>query len=157
MTSMDPGFFKPFVEGTIKVLKVQCKVDVILGKPFLKGETPQPNFQIAGVIGLTSDTFTGTLTLSFEESSFLEIMGNMLGEKFETLTPDLQDGAGELLNMIFGHAKRVHNDLGNNIRMALPTVFVGSNLGTRTVGGEKVMVIPFKTDRGEFHIEINQK
>ncbi len=151
---LDVNFFKPFIDGTRHTLKVQCDLDVVHDKPFIKGTRPQPEFQIAGIIGITSTAFTGTITICFPKAVYLKIIGTMLGEVYTEITPDLQDGASELMNIIFGSAKVVLNQQGYAIEKAIPTVICGDNLVTAQIGRGTVMVLPFHTPTGEFHIEI---
>jgi chemotaxis protein CheX len=156
MSQLDAAFFKPFVEGTKHILKVSCQLEAVPGKPFVKkkGNKSELNVEIAGVIGLTSSNFTGTITLCFPAGFYLTMMSNMLGEEFKEITDDLQDGAAELLNMIFGHAKVLLNQQGHTIQKAIPTVIRGSNLQTTHMGNSLVMVLPFSVGVGEFNIEI---
>lgn len=154
MSKMDAMFFKPFVEGTLETLKVQCKTEAIHGKPFIKGSGPMIDSEIVAIIGLACTAFSGTIALYFTKNTFLALMANMLDEKFEEITPDLQDGAAELLNMIFGHAKRVLNQQGYDIEKAIPSIFRGKNLQTTHLTESKVIVLPFTSNSGEFHIEI---
>jgi chemotaxis protein CheX len=115
----------------------------------------QPSFDIAGVIGLTSEKFNGTIAICFPGSVFLTMMTNMLGETFTEITDDLSDGAAELLNIIYGQAKIVLNQQGYSIEKAIPTVVRGQNLQTRHITSNKVVVIPFVSETGEIHIEIS--
>lgn len=155
MAQLDVKFFKPFVDGTLNTLKVQCNLEATHGKPFIKGSQPQPDFEIAGVIGITSDGFSGNITLCFPGPVYLALMSNMLGEKFTEITQDLQDGAAELLNIIFGSAKVILNQQGYTIQKAIPTVIRGDRLTTTYLGSKTVFVLPFNTSAGEFHIEIS--
>jgi len=152
--NLDVNFFKPFIDGTRNTLKIQCGLDIIHDKPFIKGSKPQPDFQIAGVIGITSNAFTGTITICFPAKVYLKIMSNMLGEECKEITKDLQDGAAELMNIIFGSAKVILNQQGYSIQKAIPTVICGTHLSTTHMGSGTVMVLPFKMEEGEFHIEI---
>ena len=136
------------------MLKVSCSMDASPGKPFIKGKGEQKNFDIAGVIGLTSEKFTGTITLCFPENVYLKLMSSMLGEEFKEVTPELQDGAAEFLNMIFGQAKVVLNQQGHTLQKAIPTVVRGKAIETTHMGGSPVLVIPFQMAAGEFYIEI---
>lgn len=151
---MDVLFFKPFVEGTKNTLKIQCKLEAVPERPFLKNSGPKVLFDIAGVIGLTSKAFTGSIALCFPKSVFLALMSNMLGESFPSITDDMQDGAAELLNMIFGQAKIVLNEAGYEIEKAIPTVIKGEQIETQHLSSGPVIVIPFKTSAGVFHVEI---
>jgi chemotaxis protein CheX len=151
MPQIDASFFKPFVEGTLKTFKVQCKTDASHESPFFKGTKPEPTFAIAGVIDIASVTFTGRISLCLPEPVFLGMMERMLEEPFPEITPELQDGVAELLNMIFGQAKVTLNEQGHTIQKAIPKVVTGDELNGN---GAKVIVLPFKTDLGVFHIEI---
>jgi chemotaxis protein CheX len=155
MSQLDVQFFKPFVDGTLHTLKTAAGVEVKPGKPFLKGSHVQPRFDIAGVIGITSESFNGTIAICFPGPLYLSIMSTMLGETFTEITQDLQDGAAELLNMIFGHAKVVLNQQGYSIQKAIPTVIRGDNLQTTFLGGGKAFVLPFQANSHELHIEIS--
>jgi len=151
MSQVEASFFKPFVEGTLKTLKVQCKTDAVHEAPFYKGSKPDPILVIAGVIEISSSTFKGRIALSFTESVFLGMMTRMLDEQFTEITPDLQDGVAELLNMIYGQAKVVLNQNGHAIEKAIPKVVRDALVATEPTD---VVVLPFKTDLGIFHIEI---
>jgi len=152
---MDVQFFKPFVDGTLKVFEIQCKMKAAPIKPFIKGTQPQPSFEIAASIGLTSSAFTGSITLCFPKEVYLALMSNMLGEPYTAITDELSDGAAELLNMIFGSAKVALNPKGYNIQMAIPSIIRGENLKTTHFTRQQVIVLPFETEKGEFHIEIS--
>jgi chemotaxis protein CheX len=154
MSQIDVKFIKPFIDGTINTLKVQCSVEAKPGTPFVKGTREQPAFQLAGVIGITSEAFTGSINLCFPEAVFLAVMTNMLGEAFTSITDDLQSGAAELLNIIFGSAKIVLNEQGYAIQKAIPTVVRGEGLKATQLGQRPAIVLPFTSSVGEFHIEI---
>jgi chemotaxis protein CheX len=154
MQTLDARFFKPFVDGALRTLEVTCSVKATSEKPFIKGTQPQPEFAIAGVIGITSPKFNGTITLCFPEKVFLEVMSKMLGEKYTSITNELTDGVAELLNIIYGQAKSVLNQQGYSVEKAIPTVVKGAQLQTSLASQSKAMVLPFKTEVGEFHIEI---
>lgn len=154
MAKFDAAFLKPFIEGTKTTLKVQCGVDSAIQNPYIKGQGPEATAEIAAIIGLTSQTFNGTMALLFSKSLFLKAMSNMLGEKIDTLSPEIQDGAGELLNIIFGWAKKTLNPKGYTIQKAIPTVLAGEKISARHVTSAPVFVLPFKTEFGDLFIEI---
>src|SRR5689334_8015212 len=98
---VDVNFINPFIDGALETLKIQCSFSAKSGKPYLKGKGPVIKTDIAAVIGLTSASFNGSVAICFPEAIFLTIMERMLGEKHSTITKDLEDGACELLNIIF--------------------------------------------------------
>lgn len=155
MSKFDVKFFNPFILGTIKTLNTQCNLEITTDKPFIKGTQPQPLYAIAGVIGITSTAFNGTITLCFPENVFLGVMSKMLGEEYKEINKELQDGAGELLNIIFGQAKTTLSDQGYSIQKAIPTVIRGSAITTTLLSKDPTLVLPFKAEFGIFHVEIS--
>jgi chemotaxis protein CheX len=151
---MDMKFINPFLVATIRVLEVQAQVKASPGKPFKRSAKDSYSGDISGVIGLVSDAFTGAVVLSFPQATFLNIMTNMLGEPCKELTQDLADGAGELMNIIFGQAKIALNDQGFGIKTAIPTVIKGENHSIQTQTTGPRVALPFESNAGPFVVEI---
>lgn len=153
---LDVNFIKPFVEGTVETLKVQCRVLATVGKPYMKDDSnaEKMNTAIAGIIGITSAGFKGSISLCFPEKTFLGVMSRMLGETYATISKDVEDGAGELTNIIFGTAKRVLNEKGHSIQKAIPSVVCGAGLKVRHMTRIPTVVLPFDTELGPFSIEV---
>lgn len=151
---LDVNFVNPFLDATMHVLKTQSSTEAIPGQIFKK--EPQEKFpgDISGVIGLVSDVFTGSVVISFPKETFLGIMSRMLGEEFTEITQDIEDGAGELTNIIFGQAKITLNERGYGINTAIPSVITGKNHSISQVSKGPRLVIPFETDVGAFFVEI---
>lgn len=155
MSDLDANFFRPFVEGTRHTLQVACRIEATPGQPVVKlrGLRSELRSDIAGVIAIVSPGFTGSIALCFPEAVFVALMGNMLGEAYAKITDELADGAAELLNMIFGYAKVALNERGHAIQKALPTVIRGSGMSVAG-GNSRTVILPFLTEVGKFHIEI---
>jgi chemotaxis protein CheX len=152
--ALDTDFINPFLEATMKVLKVQTQTDAIPGKIYLKNGKDSFSGDISGVIGLVSDSFNGSVVISFPESSFLKIMSRMLGEEYKEMTKDIVDGAGELTNIIFGQAKVALNEKGYGINTALPSVVTGHDHTVKSLTKGQIVIVPFETDCGPFFVEI---
>lgn len=151
---LDVNFINPFLEGTIEVLKIQAHTLAQAGSPSVKDPKSSFGGDISGVIGLVSESFTGSVVISFPAQTFLTIMSRMLGEEFTELNPDIQDGAAEMTNIIFGYAKRVLNEKGYGIKMAIPSVITGKDHSIQNNTKGPRIVIPFESDAGKFGIEI---
>lgn len=154
MSRLDPNFIKPFVGGTIETLKIQCQTNATPGRPYAAGTAVTPAVDIAAIIGLTSKTFNGSIAVCFPKKTFLKLMNSMLGMDAEEISEDFEDGAGELLNIIFGFAKRHLNDHGYEIQKAIPTVVRGQNLKIWHKRDVPSGIIPFTSAAGEFYIEV---
>ncbi len=153
-STMDTEFIDSFVTAAVHVLKVQASVDAKLGKSFLKKSTDVISGDVSGIIGVVSDTFNGSVVITFPESTFLKVMSNMLGENYTKITQDIVDGAGELTNIIFGQAKIALNDKGYGIKTAIPSVVAGKNQMRSSQGRGSVIVVPFESSVGQFFLEI---
>ena len=147
-------FINPFLQGTIEALSIQCNVQVNPGVPFLKGKKQQPSFEIAAVIGLASPEVSGTIALLFTNKVYLSIISSWLGEEVKEMTSETRDGAAELLNIIYGSAKVAWNDRGGLLQKALPICMTGSPIQVSHLEKSPVLVVPFITPFGEFHVEI---
>lgn len=152
--TMNIEFIDPFLTATIHVLKVQAAVDSVAGKLSLKKNGDTMSGDISGIIGIVSDSFTGSVVITFPEATFLNVMSQMLGDTFTEMTQDIIDGAGELTNIIFGQAKITLNEKGYGIRTAIPSVICGKNhsLSAQTKG--PIVVIPFESTAGQFFVEV---
>jgi chemotaxis protein CheX len=153
--SLDLNFVNPFILAAVEVLRIQTSLQVEGGKPFLKGKETLPDISIAGVIGVSADNFSGSISILFEKSAYLVAISNMLGETFTELTPDIHDGAAELLNQIYGKAKTDLNSKGFTLRPAIPTVIAGDKLTTHHVSAGPAIIVPLKTNGGFVFVEIS--
>lgn len=154
MGRLDANFIKPFVGGVLETLKVSCQTEVKTGRPYAAGSAVTPAVDIAAIIGLTSKTFNGSIAICYPQKTFLTLMNRMLGMNEQEISSDFEDGAGELLNQIFGFAKRHLNTEGYEIQKAIPSVVRGQNLRIWHNREVPSGIIPFESDAGEFYLEI---
>lgn len=151
---LDTDFINPFLDAAMHVLNVQAGVTANAGKFFVKKIEDHTVGDVSGIIGIVSESFRGSVIISFPEQTFLNVMSGMLGEKIEVLSKDILDGAGEITNMIFGQAKIILNDKGYGIKMAIPSVISGKNHSLSSISKGTVLIIPFQSTAGDFCIEI---
>lgn len=152
---LDVSFINPFIEGTLHVLNVQCSTVATTQRLELKSKFKSPNpVEIAGIIGINSKSFKGVISLCFPSIVFLELMSKMLGEDYKEIDDELKDGAGELTNMIFGHAKKILNENGHTFEKALPTVAYGKDLYIESEGSGESVILPFLVSGNIFYMEI---
>lgn len=154
MIGPDLKFINPFLDGTLDALKVTCNFDVKPGKAYLKGPQPEPEFDLAAIVGITSGTVSGSITLLFTDAVYIQIVSGWLGEQIVELTQDHIDGVAELLNIIFGSAKVAWNEQGMSVQKAIPTFVRGKPLTIKHAESGPTLVVPFITALGNFHVEI---
>jgi chemotaxis protein CheX len=151
--TLDTEFINPFLTATIHVLKVQAETDAKPGQIHVKKSSDQCG-DVSGIIGIISETFNGSVVISFPEATFLKVISKMLGEEYTKIDKDIIDGAGELTNMIFGQAKIVLNEKGYGIKTAIPSVVSGKNHTLSALTKGPIVVVPFESTAGNFFVEI---
>jgi chemotaxis protein CheX len=151
---LNTDFIHPFLNATVHILNVQANLPAEAGKAYLKKQADRLIGDVSGIISVISDKFNGSVVISFPEPTFLKVMSNMLGEEYSEISPEIVDGAGEILNMIFGQAKIVLNEKGYGIKTAIPSVVTGRDVNVSTMTKGPVVVVPFQSQAGEFFVEI---
>jgi len=61
---------------------------------------------------------------------------------------------GEITNMISGQARQQLEQMNKSMQAAIPTVVTGKEHQISYLENRPIMAIPFKTDHGEFTIEV---
>jgi len=149
----------PFLEATLMTLEQMANTKCEAQKPDLLHLDQKPrsdDISIAGVITLATEQFNGSIILAFPEPVFLKIYEAMCGEVVDKINPEIEDAAGELLNIIYGSAKTILNEQCNyKLTTALPTILSGEKIKIRQTTYQKVIILPFKTQFGMFRVEIS--
>jgi len=149
---MDVKYINPFLTGTLEVLKKMAAIDAVPGKPRVK--TDESAFgDVSGIIGITGDAL-GSLALSFSEACICRVVANMLGERFDGVTQEIIDAAGELTNMISGASRTQMEKMGMRVYAAIPTVVHGRRHTISHILKAPSIVIPFSTAAGPFFVDV---
>jgi chemotaxis protein CheX len=151
--SLNMDFIQPFLLATKKTFETQVQTSIKPLTPSLK-KGSQPGVDIASVITLVSNGMSGSFVLCFSEEVFLKVYGSMVGETFDKITPEIEDAASEIVNIIYGLAKVDLNARGYTFPKAFPTVLRGEKISIRQSGSKPAVIMPFETGLGKFHIEI---
>ena len=152
---LDVKFLNPFIHATESALEIQADTPIKRGKPYAKTQAHESKIGIAGVLNISSTHFNGAIALCFPSEVFLKIYENMLGEKHDQINDEMEDAAAELLNIIYGMAKKELNDIqGCDFNRVIPTILRGEKLMVKQATSLPVMILPFESDAGPFHIEI---
>jgi chemotaxis protein CheX len=86
---------------------------------------------------------------------FLKVYEKMLGEKHDKITEEIEDAAGEILNMIYGHAKTILKEREIPLEKALPSVMRGENIKIVCNTVSPTIELVFGSEIGEFHMELS--
>ena len=151
---MKKELITPFVDATLNVVKTMAQTEAVPGKPIQKVDSKTLG-EITGIIGMAGDQLCGNMILSFQESTIVSIVNNMLMESYEGICDEVVDAVGELTNMITGGAKRILGESGYQFAMATPIVVVGANMEMKQLSPGPIISIPFETPSGKFWVDAN--
>lgn len=151
---LDVDFINPFIDSAMKTLNGLCGVsNIVAQKPYLLGEE-KLEIDISGTLAIVSPYFRGSIAISFDDNVYKLIISKMLEENVGDIDLDNQDGAAEIINIIFGQTKAVLNQRGYSLDRAIPSVLRGH--GHKVLNNNKIpiLLVPFHSDLGNFWIQI---
>lgn len=140
---MKVEYINPFLSSTINVIEKMAFTKVQPGKPYVSTALVTTG-EVTGSIGLAGDNVTGSMLISFNRDTILEIVSKMLQVEFAEIDDDVVDAVGELTNMIVGGAKRLLGNQGFRFDLSLPTMIRGKNMSVRLRSKKPRIVIPFR-------------
>jgi chemotaxis protein CheX len=148
---MNPDYIDPFLMAAVSTFNTMlgCKLTPL--ETFVKSDF-QPQYEVSGVIGLSSKKARGTVVLSLSKEAALSATGAMLGERPAEINGDVTDAVGELTNIIAGAAKAKLEHLA--LDSSLPTTVVGKQLVMRFPQGAASICIPYDCPWGNVAVEV---
>lgn len=150
---LDVDFVNPFIDSCIATLNEMCGVnDILAQKPHLLSEDDL-DIQISGTINVASPFFKGTIALSFQSQVYEGIIAQMLEVESNTIDLETDDGAAEILNVIYGRSKVKLNEHGYRLERVIPKVMRGNG---HKISKAKIptLLVPFQSKAGDFYIQI---
>ena len=152
MSKLD--FINAFIESVSdtfdKMIGIQAK-----SKPPLKKVGNIAYGEYSAIISMCNDSSIGSLAISFPTPVIKIVAKNLLREEVDT-EEELVDAVGELVNIIYGSSKKILEDSsGIDYEMTTPEMLHGSDHEILHAGDTDVIVIPFTTEIGDFHLEIS--
>jgi len=152
--SVDVNFLNPFVEGTVVTLKQMA--DMECQRTGLRlNQDAKVKGDISGTIGLSGNA-EGFVSVSFTNAVAKKIVAKMLMiDDGETVTDaDLQDGVGELMNVVAGYAKAQLVNTEHSFQLSIPNVIYGGPHNLGQPRGIPVFVLDFAAAGDTFHVMV---
>jgi len=149
---MDVKYVNPFIQCLMNVLQTMANYPASFKKPYLK-DGDHTLGEITGFIHMKGDDVECTMAIAFSSSAMTTIASKMIGEEITELDNETVDLAGEITNMVTGGVKKEFAKDGLNFDLSTPEFHVGQDYCPPHLKGEKVLVVPFVSDSGEFFLE----
>jgi CheY-specific phosphatase CheX len=145
--------------AVVDAFQVQAGLKVQVGEVVMEPAIPaaQSIIDCMSVIGVKTDNFQGSLALGFPKSTFLKIVEKMIGETHETISQEVADASGELLNIIYASARVKMNQLGMNFRPAIPATILGKELSLCLGTATSFLKFTCQCEYGTFFVALNLK
>jgi len=152
--SVDVNVINPFIESTLNTFDVQLSTPLQIGKPALGKPEHNPEVDIVAYIDLSCPQFKGILVVCFSQEVLFKVYQKLLGEVPEGMDEDVKSALGEIANIIYGGAKTVLNKADYELSSQLPQVLIGVEIDELYKKKAAAMVLPFKSELGDFHVEV---
>ncbi len=150
---MKVEYLNPFIFATRKVLKMMAYMDSKPMKPYLKDQGNLAGLEdISSVISVSGEC-KGSIGISFSTQCILKVAYQMFSEEYGGITDEIVDMVGEIVNMVSGDARQELVKLGFHFSAGIPVTTQGENHELVHSVKDRVIVIPFQTNHGEFVIE----
>ena len=150
---MDVKFINPVLDSIVNILVTMANLEPVAGKPSIKSDNISLGV-VTGMIDLAGKQANGSVAISFSREAAFEIVKRMLRTEPAEVDEMVRDLVGEIANMIAGGAKAKLQDKGYDFELSLPTVFAGEDHEVNHSVSGTTVVLPFKTDVGDFFVEI---
>lgn len=151
---LDVDFINPFIDSSMKTLNGLCGVSNIEAqKPYLLGDE-KLDIDISGTLAISSPYFKGSIAITFHDDVYKQVVSKMLEENIGEIDINNQDGAAEIINIIFGQTKAVLNQRGYKLDRAIPSVLRGKGHKIYSNSKIPVLLVPFRSDLGNFWMQI---
>lgn len=117
-------YLSPFISSTRDVFSTMASMDVDFKQIYFQNDHRMLG-DISGVIGLSGEA-EGTVVITLYWDLAQQVISSIMGVTVEEISPELlNDGVGEIINMISGSAKRYLTDTRYYFQLSLPTVIIG--------------------------------
>lgn len=157
------NFIKSFVNATIRTIFVQAKT---LSKrkslQIVKEEQNNLDGDISGLVNVVSKHHPYIILLTFPDETFINIINRMTGESYDEMNEEIQDGAKELMNIIFGQAKLVLKKENKYFNPEPPEMIIGDLFPgkvsdeiikiTSSLEGGMNLAVNFTSSIGDFNL-----
>jgi chemotaxis protein CheX len=155
MEIMDSKIVKPFIDATVKVLETMAFTPPTL-KETCVWDPEQTVAEVMGVIGLSNEdeSIQGFMSIGFSAPSIIQIVSNMFGEEFKSMTDEVREAVGEIANMVSGQVRQALSAMDIKLQASLPTIIAGKELVIEGTEKRPMIMVKFEVEKGPFEIGV---
>ncbi len=150
---MKADLINPFIEATLNTLETSASTRAEREKPYVRRSLSSTG-PVTGVLKMSGD-LNAIVTITFSKQGILSIVSRLFGETMSELNDEIKDAVGEISNMISGQAANTLVQGGGKYKVGLDGVIMGEEHRIPHIGPFPPVAMPFKTEDGEFTLEIS--
>ena len=144
---------KPFIDQTIEVIQTMAKEKPVRNSMYLKTNYTMIG-DVSGLMGITGET-EGVVAVTFHQDLAFDLVAKMVGCSPDDLSvDDVNDGIGELINMIAGSTKKNLSGTRYEFSISLPTVVMGHGHQIAHQRNVPVIVVVFDCNGRPFAVQL---
>jgi chemotaxis protein CheX len=146
-------YLTPFIQSTQTVLKKMASVKAKFQEVYFSNDF-RIFGEISGIIGLSGEA-EGTVVITFYWDFARKIIAQMMNVQEDKIDAEfIHDGAGEIVNMISGVAKKSLVGRPYHFELSLPTVVIGSGHQIGHPDDASIAVLVFDVDSHSFAVQV---
>jgi chemotaxis protein CheX len=146
-------YLTPFIQSTQSVLKTMASVKAKFQEVYFSNDF-RIFGEISGIIGLSGEA-EGTVVITFYWDFARKIIAQMMNVQEDKINAEfIDDGVGEIVNMISGVAKKSFVGGPYHFELSLPTVVIGSGHQIGHPDDASIAVMVFDVDSHSFALQV---
>ena len=150
---MDAKYINPFIDAVDNALETMAGISPDRGNPFLKKDKVARG-DVTGIIGFADQKISGSLAVSFPETTILKIFEKMVGTPMDGIDSEVEDFVGEIANIVAGGAKKTFSEMGIPYHISIPMVIAGKDHSIKHKHDTPIIAVPYTAEGNEFNVEI---
>ena len=151
---MDIVMINALLASLFTIFSTMVRLNVQPGEPLLKQHNIAKG-EVSALIGMNAEGVHGSVALSFSVPAIRLISKSMMDYEISSADDEASDLAGELVNMLAGGAKRILSEKGYDFDMQTPKLLRGEGHEIIHHHPGRTVLLPVKTGKEEFYIELN--
>lgn len=138
---MENRFLDAFANATTTTLSTMCGCECKVAGAYAQQDGAFPANETVAIMGLSGKA-RGAVIMTMSVATAQAVVGSFIGEAITTVSGELTDGIGEILNILAGAAAAELEDL--QLKISLPTVLVGKEQKLATRNSAPWWMIPIE-------------
>lgn len=147
---MKAELINPFIASTLHVFQTMFATKLERGPLYLR-KPNETHGGLSGVIGLSGKA-TGIVAVVVSDETAIQVTSRFLGTPIESVTADVVDCIGELVNMIVGNAKAQMQQY--ELSISLPSIVRGSDHLVEFPKEVTPICVPFSGEVGDLMLQV---